>query len=292
MITSMTGCGQGQLELDNVKLGVELRSVNSRFLDIQIRMPKFLQALESRVKDVVQRTIKRGKINLSLTWEELEEGSTRMTLDSDAARAFHRLLTDLKEVLGLADDVRLEHLVTFSEIFKQEKGEWDLEKAGALVEQVVGAGVEDLQRMRLMEGEQLHRDMAQRIHRLEEIVSEIEQLYPQNVEQVRAHLRERIAALLNSPEVDEQRLAMEVALMAERADITEECVRFHSHNKLFLSVLDNSGPVGRKLTFLLQEMNREANTMGSKANDVQVAHLVVEIKEEIERIREQVQNVE
>ena len=140
--------------------------------------------------------------------------------------------------------------------------------------------------------EQLHADMTARVHRLEETVSDIEGLYPLKVEKTRQHLQEKLAALLDTPDVDEQRLAMEVALLAEKMDITEECVRFHSHNKLFLSTLEESGPVGRKLTFLLQEMNREANTMGSKASDVEVAHRVVDIKEELERIREQVQNVE
>jgi len=292
MIASMTGYGQSQLERENVKLAVEIRSVNNRFLDIQVRMPRFLQPLEGQVKDLIQKSVCRGKISLSLTWESSGEEATRVTLNPDAAKAFHRLLTELKSSLGLDDDIRLEHLVAFSEIFKQEREEWDLERAWALVKEAVEVAAEDLKHLRLQEGEQLHKDIVQRIHRLEGIVSEIERLHPKKVEQVREVLRKKIAALLNSPDVDEGRLAMEVALLAEKTDITEECVRFHSHNKLFLTMLENPGPVGRKLTFLLQEMNREANTMASKANDVQVAHRAVEIKEELERIREQVQNVE
>jgi len=292
MIASMTGYGQSQLERENVKLAVEMRSVNNRFLDIQVRMPRFLQPLEGQVKDLIQKSVCRGKVNLSLTWESSGEEATRVTLNSDAAKAFHRLLTELKSSLGLDDDIRLEHLVAFSEIFRQEREEWDLEKAWALVKQAVEVAAEDLKHLRLQEGEQLHRDVVQRIHRLEEIVTEIERLHPEKVEQVREALRKKIDALLNTPDVDEGRLAMEVALFAQKTDITEECVRFHSHNKLFLTMLENPGPVGRKLTFLLQEMTREANTMASKANDVQVAHRAVEIKEEIERIREQVQNVE
>lgn len=292
MISSMTGYGQSQIERENVKIGVEIRSVNNRFLSIQIRMPKFLQPLEAQVRDLVHTAISRGKINLSLAWEEAGEEATRVSLNQDAARAYHDILTELKNSLGLDDEVRLDNMLAFSEIFKQEREGWDLEKAWVLVNEAVGGAIEDLQHMRLQEGEQLRGDMIQRIGRLEEIVVEIEKLQPQRLKQMQRDLREKIADLLDSPPVDEQRLAMEVALMAEKVDITEECVRFHSHNKLFLSALESSDPVGRKLTFLLQEMNREANTMGSKANDVQVAHRVVEIKEEIERIREQVQNVE
>lgn len=292
MIASMTGYGQSQLERESVRLGVEIRSVNNRFLDIQVRMPRFLQPLEGRVKDLVQRAVSRGKINLSLSWESSEEEATRVTLNPDAAGAIYGLLTELKSSLGLDDDIRLEHLVAFSEIFRQEREEWDLERAWILVKEAVEIAMEDLRHMRLQEGEQLLKDIVQRIHRLEKIVLEVEQLHPKNVEQMREGLKRKIANLLDSPDVDEGRLAMEVALLAEKSDITEECVRFHSHNKLFLSMLENPSPVGRKLTFLLQEMNREANTMASKANDVQVAHRAVEIKEEIERIREQVQNVE
>ncbi len=292
MISSMTGYGQSQIDRGKVRCGVEIRSVNNRFMDVQIRLPRFLQSLEAHIRDTVQRAISRGKINLSLTWEGMEEGAIGVSLDQDAAMAYHKLITELKVSLGLEDDVGLNHLLSFSEIFKQDKKEWDLEKAWAVAKEAVEIALEDLQRLRFLEGEQLQGDMTRRINRLEEIILEIERLQPQKADQALSHLREKITKLLDSQQVDEQRLAMEVALMAEKADITEECVRFHSHNKLFLSMLEEAGPVGRKLTFLLQEMNREANTMGSKVNDVQVAHQVVEIKEEIERIREQVQNVE
>jgi uncharacterized protein (TIGR00255 family) len=292
MIASMTGYGQHQLERDGVKLAVEIRSVNSRFLDIQVRLPRFLQSLEAKVKELIQEVIHRGKINLSLVWEAADDERIRFGLDPGAARTVYELLVELKDALGLTEEVRMNHLMTFSEIFKQEKQDCDLEEAWLLMKEAVQAALEDLQSARLQEGEQLHGDIAQRIHRLGEIVASIEGLHPQRVEQMRIVLQKKIAALLDSPEVDEQRLAMEVALLAEKTDITEECVRFRSHNKLFLAALESSAPVGRKLTFLLQEMNREANTMGSKASDAQVAHQVVEIKEEIERIREQVQNVE
>ncbi len=292
MIASMTGYGQSHLEREKVKLGVEIRSVNSRFLDIQVRLPRFLQLLEHQVKELVQETIHRGKISLFLTWEEGLEDTVGISLDHNAARSFHRLLNELKDLLELKGNVEVGHLLSFSEIFKQERKEWEVEEAWILVQEAVASALSSLQQTRLEEGEQLSKDITQRIHRLEDIVSDIQQGYPQRVEQIQRRLREKIDLLVESSQVDEQRLAMEVALLAERSDITEECVRFRSHNKLFLSALESRQPVGRKLTFLLQEMNREANTMGSKASDVTVAHRVVEIKEEIERLREQVQNVE
>jgi uncharacterized protein (TIGR00255 family) len=292
MIESMTGYGQSELERDGVKITVEVRSVNNRFLDLQTRMPKFLHPLEGRVRETVGSFIGRGKLNLSLTWEQMDEGAVRMSVDLEAARAVQELLQQLRTSLGLSGEVHLEHLMNFSEIFQQERPEWETERAWPLVEEAVRKAMEHLTDMRKREGQQLMKDMVERIDHLESLLNDIEGRCADNVQQIQKRLQDRIGELLDTPQVDQQRLAMEVAILAEKADITEECVRFRSHNKLFLSNLETSGPVGRKLNFLLQEMNREANTMASKANDVQVAHRVVEIKEEIERIREQVQNVE
>jgi uncharacterized protein (TIGR00255 family) len=231
-------------------------------------------------------------VNLSLTWEETEEKAARVTLNLEAATAYQELLSQLRETLGITDHVRLEHLMSFSEIFQQEREQWDIEQAWPLVSEAVKAAMEDLQGMRRQEGEQLQRDMEERVHHLEALVSQIEERYPHKIDEIRQQLQKRIAELLDTIPVDEQRLAMEVVLQAEKADIVEECVRFRSHNTLFLATMKEAGPVGRKLNFLLQEMNREANTMASKASDVEVSHHVVTIKEQIERLREQVQNVE
>jgi len=292
MIESMTGYGQGEVERDGVKISVEVRSVNNRFLDLQIRMPKFLHPLESRVRETAGSLIGRGKLNLSLTWEQMDEGAVRISVDLETARSLRELLEELKRSLHLEGEIRLEHLMNFSEIFHQERQEWDTDRAWPLVEEAVRTAMGHLQSMRRKEGQQLQTDMIERLDRLEQLLNDIESCYPTNVQEIQGRLQRRIGELMDSSQVDPQRLAMEVAILAEKADITEECVRFHSHNKQFRSTLESSGPVGRKLNFLLQEMNREANTMASKASDVEVAHRVVEIKEEIERIREQVQNVE
>jgi len=292
MIESMTGYGQGEIERNGVKVTVEVRSVNNRFLDQQIRMPRFLHSLEGRVRETIGSFIRRGKLNLSLTWEQLEEGAVRISVDLETAQALRRLLEQLKTSLDLGGEIRLEHLMNFSEIFKQERQEWEPEKAWPLVEEAVGQAMKHLQTMRRKEGRQLEKDMVARLDHLGKLLDEIESSCLANVQEIQNKLQQRIGELIEAPQVDQQRLAMEVAILAEKADITEECVRFRSHIELFRSTLEASEPVGRKLNFLLQELNREANTMASKANDVTVAHRVVEIKEEIERIREQVQNVE
>jgi uncharacterized protein (TIGR00255 family) len=292
MIESMTGYGQGEIERDGVKVTVEVRSVNNRFLDQQIRMPKFLHLLEGRVRETAGSFISRGKLNLSLTWEQLDEGAVRISVDLETARELRELLRQLTASLDLSGEIRLEHLMNFSEIFRQERQEWDPSRAWPLVEEAVRQAMESLQGMRRKEGQQLEKDMVARLDHLEELLGDIESCYQDNVEEIQKRLEERIGQLIEAPQVDQQRLAMEVAILAEKADITEECVRFRSHIELFRSALQTDGPVGRKLNFLLQELNREANTMTSKANVATVAHRVVEIKEEIERIREQVQNVE
>jgi len=292
MVESMTGYGQGEIERDGVKVTVEARSVNNRFLDQQIRMPRFLHPLEGRVRETAGSFISRGKLNLSLIWEQLDEGAVGITVDLKTARALRGLLEQLKSSLDLGGEIRLEHLMNFSEIFQQERQEWDPDRAWPLVEEAVRQAMEHLQNMRRKEGRQLEKDMVARLDHLEELLNEIESSYPANVQEIQKKLQERIGELIVAPQIDPQRLAMEVAILAEKADITEECVRFRSHIEMFRSTLQTDGPTGRKLNFLLQELNREANTMASKANDVSVAHRVVEIKEEIERIREQVQNVE
>ena len=292
MIESMTGYGQGEIERDGIKVLVEARSVNNRFLDQQIRMPKFLHPLEGRVRETVGTFISRGKLNLSLTWEQMDEQAARISVDLETARALRELLEQLKTSLDLEGEVRLEHLMNFSEIFQQERQEWDQDRAWPPVEEAVRQAMEHLRSMRRKEGQQLQKDIVARLDHLEELIGDIERCHPDNIREIQKKLQERISELIEAPQADPQRLAMEVAVLAEKADITEECVRFRSHIKLFRSTLDAGGPVGRKLNFLLQELNREANTMASKANAVNVAHRVVEIKEEIERIREQVQNVE
>lgn len=292
MISSMTGYGRAELEREGVHLVAEVSSVNSRFCELSVRLPRPLSPLELKVRELVQQYVVRGRINLFITWEGLDDSHLFLSLDEDLARAYYRLLTGVKETLNLPGEVDVGILARFPDIFKLEPKEDDLDHAWSLVEEVARMAMEDMVAMRRGEGKRLEVDLRGRIDVLENSLAKIERWAPKRVEEAKGNLEERIKALTDLDEIDPQRLAMEVAVLAERCDITEECVRFHSHNQLFLSTLDEGGVVGRRLNFLLQEMNREANTIGSKANEAQISHAVVRIKEEVERLREQVQNVE
>ena len=203
-----------------------------------------------------------------------------------------RLLVDLKENLNISGDVKIEHLISLPDLITMEGDEERAEDVWEVAEQAIEIAVKELIKMRKREGQELLKDLNKRLKILDKSIKEIETLSVDRSQIIKTRLFERISELLNTPEVDEGRLEQEVAILAERMDVTEECVRFHSHNKLFLEALTSSEPPGRKLNFILQEMNREANTIGSKANDVDISHIVVLVKEEIEKIREQVQNIE
>jgi len=291
MITSMTGFGRGVVEARGARVSVELRSVNSRFGDIQVRCPPSVQEFEPAIRERVQSRVKRGKITAVIDREEAAGGGELPVLDEAVARRYLRELARLQELGAVEGQPELAVLARLPGMFRMEATDLDPETAQDLVLQAVDLALEDLIRMRAAEGKALSRDLRQRVEGVEERLRRIQELASGAREQIRQRLREKVEALLQPGKVDEDRLAMEVVLLAERSDITEEIVRFHSHNAQFLETLDQGGEVGRRLNFLLQEMNREANTINSKAFDAEVVRLVVEIKEEVERLREQVQNL-
>ena len=290
MVTSMTGYGSGLAEGAEVSVRAELRSVNSRFCDVQVRCPHVLQELERGVKERIQKRIARGKINATIDLQDERGGVQLPQLDEEVARNYIAQLQKL-QVLGAANgEVELQHVSGLPGIFKTaaESLPTDLD---SLVVKAVDGALDALIAMRSEEGVALTRDLRDRIATLDRNLGEIRSVAATTRAQVETRLRERLEILLRPGEVDENRLAMEVVLVAERSDITEEIVRFESHNQQFLATLDKGGEVGRRLNFLLQEINREANTISSKSSDIGITHLVVEIKEEVERLREQVQNL-
>jgi uncharacterized protein (TIGR00255 family) len=292
MISSMTGYGRAELVREDVKASVEISSVNNRFCEIQFRLPKFLSSLESKLKETILSTITRGKISYTLNWEENLPIVTYAKLNEEAADVYQTIMTQLKEKYNLSGEIRVDHFLNLPDLIKVEKEEYDLGKAWEVVREITLAALEEFNSMRKSEGARLASDLKQRIDNLDVTVSEIEKLTPLNVGNYRKKLKARLSELVSGAVVDEQRIEQEVALMAEKSDVTEECVRFKSHNQQFLSALKEGGPVGKRLTFLLQEMNREANTIGAKASDAQISQKVIFLKEEIEKIREQVQNIE
>jgi len=291
MIKSMTGFGRGEAEREGVTVTVEAISVNNRFCDVAVRMPRSFSEMESKLAEKVRARIRRGRVNLSVTCKEAAVGEKALEVNVELARVYRDMLSELQKELDLDGSVDVHLIASLPDVFKYEPKEVASEHIWALISEASDAALDALDEMRRAEGERLYDDFVERIGGLEELLRRIEESAPERVVRLRDRLREQVARLLTE-QVDEQRLAMEIALFAERSDVTEECVRFHSHDQQFLTALEAGEAVGRKLNFLLQEMNREANTIGAKANDATISHFVVAIKEEIEKLREQVQNVE
>ncbi len=292
MVASMTGYGRGESSSDGITVGVELRSVNSRFLEVSSRLPRSLSLRENEIKEIIRGRISRGKINLVINVEREVEGQPPLKINISAARAYYKLLSQLKKAVKLTQPVRLEHLLQFSEILEQRETEGTDEQEWQITKDALGKALEELEQMRKDEGGELEADFRSRIRYLEGTLDEIESLSKEQVPLERDRLRERIKELIERAPVDENRLELEIALLADRLDVTEECVRFRSHNKFFLEAIEKGDAAGRRLNFLVQEMNREANTIGSKSSSTEISHRVVKVKEELEKIREQLQNIE
>jgi uncharacterized protein (TIGR00255 family) len=292
MILSMTGYGRGEAQGETYLVVTEARSVNSRFLEISLRAPKLISLREQEIKELTRRYLSRGKVNITITLETADNGALPIIVNPPQAKAYYRLLNNLRKTLKLRETVKIEHLLHFSEIFDANsedalpEDEWDA------VVRSVDAALQQLQTMRKNEGSELEYDILKRLENIGVSVDRIDEKTKQRIPQERERLRERVYQLLNSDEVDEQRLELELVLLADKLDVTEECVRLRSHLKFFKGTLDSSDPSGRKLNFLIQEMHREINTIGSKASDTEIAQSVIGMKEEIERIREQIQNIE
>lgn len=292
MLISMTGYGTATASNGSMAVTAELRSVNSRYYEFSARLPKHLQPRELDLKESVRKKIKRGKINLSVSVDRSNGEALPLKVNREATRAYMALLERLKEISGIEEDIRLDTLLKFSEVLSTEDDEELPEDEWELVLEAVGGAVNGLFDMRSKEGAELAIDFRSRIQMLNSAVDKVETLTAGRVEQERDRLQEKLRALLTEEKIDPARLDMEIALLADKIDITEELVRFRSHTKFFLEALDAEDSEGRKLSFLLQEMNREANTISSKSYHAEISHIVVSVKEELERIREQIQNIE
>jgi uncharacterized protein (TIGR00255 family) len=288
----MTGFGSATTSNDSMSVTAEMRSVNNRFYEFSARLPKHLQSRELDLKEIVRARIKRGKVNLSLSIERGQQADQPARINAEAAKAYVALLTELRDSTGIAGDITLDMLLKFPDVLGGEEQLDIAEEEWALVTQAVQTAAEQLLSMRSKEGAELSADLAARVSSMDASIARIEALSAGRVDIERARLQERIAAVLGDDRVDPERIEMEIVMLADKMDITEELVRFRSHVKFFLEALEAEESEGRKLSFLLQEMNREANTIGSKSYDADIAHLVVSIKEELERIREQIQNIE
>ena len=292
MIESMTGFGKGKATVKGVTFTVELRSVNNRFLEISTRAPKAISQRENEIKEIIKSKIARGKISLSASKDEETEGEIAITVDKKKAKEITAVLEQLRKTAKIKQPVTLENLLHFSEIFQTKEAAGD-EIEWKVFSQALTKAVDGLKKMREKEGAELARDSKERIAKINKNIDTVEQLSKKRIPEERKRLLEKVEALVTDKSViNNQRLELEIAILSEKLDVTEECVRFRSHNKFFLEALQSKESEGRKLNFLIQEMGREANTIGSKCNDVEIAHIVVGIKEELEKIREQLQNFE
>jgi len=293
MISSMTGYGRGESSTKGITAVAELRSVNNRFLEVATRLPRTLNARENDIKDLLRKKMVRGKVNVSLTVERENGADIPVKVNKSAVQAYYKLLLDLKKITKSSEKIRLEHLLSFSEVLEPEVPDNTDELEWEVSEKAINNALDAMMAMREKEGEELRKDLQGRLNQLSGLVTESERLSKERMPDERKKLRDRVAQLLENPDIiDNNRLELEIALLSDKLDITEECVRFRSHVKFFTEALNGKESAGRKLNFLLQEMNREANTIGSKSFDVEIAHAVVVMKEEMEKMREQLQNIE
>jgi len=292
MVKSMTGLGVGEFLMNGVTYTVEIRSVNNRFLEISTRFPGSVSQYEHNIRELIRKKIERGKLYITVSVQQSNGESLGLRVAPDKARLIRDLLTDLKAETGIQEDLSLDHILKFSEIFEAGEGGVEADEHWKGIQEALNAAVESLDGMRQKEGALLCADLKDRIRNMSVKVDAIDRLAQENQAEKHQKLVERIQQLLEQHAMDEDRLYTEIAILTDKLDVTEECVRLKSHNQVFTETLENGHAVGKKLNFLLQEMNREVNTISSKASHVEISHIVVEMKEEIEKLREQVQNLE
>ena len=292
MLRSMTGYGRGHAVNGRYDITVEVKSVNHRYCEFASRLPKAYLFLEEKLKHTLKAACSRGKVEAAVTIQLLDGGESEITLNLETTKGYLSALREAAAALDLIDDLRLSDIISFPDIFTVRKTEVDPDEMWEMVRPAAEQAVEAFIRMRETEGEQLGKDLKNRLDAIAAALSEIEERAPQLKEEYYARLYQKISEVLEGQNIDESRLITEAAIFADRVAIDEETVRLRSHLRQFEDLLKSKEPVGRKLDFLVQELNREANTIGSKCQDVSIARRVIDIKSEIEKIREQIQNLE
>ena len=289
----MTGFGRGEATGEGIVATAEIRSVNNRFLEVSSRLPKEFASRENDIREILRKTLSRGKVSVSVNISRSENDDVAFTVDDELAARYKEALNQVRKSAKIKEAVNLTHMIAFKdELIRRNTEDESQEEAWKVIAEAVRKAVQNLHEMRHNEGRELSKDLRQRVNSIDNMIGQIEKLSKDQVPEERKRLRERIARLFENDEIDEQRLEMEIVLLADKLDVTEECVRYRSHSKFFAEVVKDREPAGRRLNFLLQEIHREVNTIGSKSNDSRIAHLVVKAKEELEKIREQVQNIE
>lgn len=292
MVSSMTGYGRCQQVIDSMNITVEVKSVNHRYFEFNARTPRQYMFLEEKLKKFFQSKLSRGKIECFVTVESLDESDCKINVKANVAKAYLDALNEISSTFGIKNNVTSFDLTKYPDVLSMEKAEPDAQKIWNAVETVASVALDNIVKMRQIEGEKLQEDVFERIETILNNVQYIEKRSPETVKEYTFKLLERMKEVLEDVNVDEQRILTEAAIYADKVAVAEETVRLRSHITQLKEMFESTVPVGRKMDFIVQEMNREANTIGSKAQDVEIAKRVVDIKSEIEKIREQIQNIE
>ena len=292
MIYSMTGYGTAKGKIEDLDVTIELKSVNNRYLDTSVRVPRGFVFLEDKIKSTIQSKLSRGKIDVFVTIDSSSSEDLIVRINEPLARGYIEALKSLSEEFELSNNVDAVTISRFPDVLSLEKKEMDMDAVSAGIQELTLAAVADFDRMRAIEGEKLQLDLYEKISCIESLLGKIEEEAPKTVEEYQNRLLQKMKDVLEDSSVDENRIIQEAAIYADHIAINEETVRLHSHIAQLKMMIEQGSPIGRKMDFLIQEFNREANTIGSKCQNSEVAHYVVDMKSEIEKMREQVQHIE
>ena len=292
MIKSMTGFGRCELSNEKRKITVELKSVNHRYLDVNIRMPKKLNFFESAIRTLLKEYMQRGKVDMFISYEDYSEQTLAVKYNATIAKEYLTYLQQMADEFNLENDIRVSSLSRYPEVLTMEEQSADEDELWSDLSQAIREACTQFVATRTTEGEHLKQDLVEKLHHMRDNVDKVEQRAPQIIAEYRSKLMEKVNELLGDTQIDEARLSTEIVLFADKICTDEETVRLKSHITSMLNALERSEGIGRKLDFIAQEMNREANTILSKSNDLETSDIAIELKTEIEKVREQIQNIE
>lgn len=292
MIKSMTGFGRSEIVKGNRKISVEIKSVNHRYLEAGIKMPKKLNVFESRMRDLLKKYATRGKIDIFINYEDDSESQVNLKFNQNIADEYMAIFNNMSEKYNLKNDMTVGGLARFPEVITMDEVQEDEEELRHFIEEAMKAALEQFVNTRILEGENLKKDLLGKLDHMEELVAFVEKRSPEIMKEYRSKLESKVKELLGDTTIDESRIATEVIIYADKICVDEETVRLRSHIEHARKCLNEEGGIGRKMDFIAQEMNREANTTLSKANDIEISNAAIDLKTEIEKVREQIQNIE
>ena len=292
MIKSMTGYGSAKGTSEGLEITVELKSVNNRYLDTSVRLPRSFIFAEDAVKSTVQSHISRGKVDVFVTVDSTAAGDMAVKVNEALLKGYIEAIGHISEEYSLVNDLTAMSVARFPDVLSVEKKDMDAEQIAAAISEIAEKALEDFDEMRIREGEKLRDDVMSRLETIDALVKAVEEKAPETVKEYRTRLEQKMTEVLGTSGIDESRILTEAAIFADHIAVDEETVRLRSHMAQLRTMINGNSPIGRKIDFLVQEFNREANTIGSKCQNSDIAHVVVDLKSEIEKIREQIQNIE